>query len=126
MDPANSLVNRNAAQLHLVYHTAPAPEPTNNFPPPFEVFRHAMFYDIDVLEPTVKPAQLIEPKTIPKKSVTTSNMSPLHQMKNNVSPSDVVCANGLQLIMKNSNGSAACVKTSSAARLMATGWGSFF
>ena len=126
-DPANSLVNRNAAQLHLVYHTAPAPEPTNNFPPPFEVFRHTMFYDIDVLEPTVKPVQLIEPKTtIPKKSVTTSDISPLKQMKNNVNPSDVVCAERLQLIMKNSDGSAACVKPSSTSKLIDLGWGSFF
>ena len=37
MSPSNSMVNRNTAQLHLVYHTAPAPEMTANFPPPFEV-----------------------------------------------------------------------------------------
>ena len=49
MSPENSLVNHNTAQIHLVYHTAPAPEMTNNFPPPFEVFEHTMFYDIDVL-----------------------------------------------------------------------------
>ena len=49
MFPENSLVNHNTAQIHLVYHTAPAPEMTNTFPPPFEVFEHTMFYDIDIL-----------------------------------------------------------------------------
>ena len=61
MMPDNSLVNRNTAQLHLVYHDAPSSEMTANFPPPFETFEHTMFYDIDVLPPTVKPVELVEP-----------------------------------------------------------------
>ena len=49
MTPGDSMVNHNSAQLHLVYHTPPAPEMTDNFPPPFEMFTHLMFYEIDVL-----------------------------------------------------------------------------
>jgi len=49
MTPGDSKVNHNAVQLHMVYHTAPTPDGTNNFPPPFEVFEHLMFYDINVL-----------------------------------------------------------------------------
>jgi len=50
MTPGDSKVNHNAVQLHMVYHTAPTPDGTNNFPPPFEVFEHLMFYDINVLQ----------------------------------------------------------------------------
>ncbi len=127
MTPGNSMVNHNTAQLHLVYHTPTAPEMTNNFPPPYEIFSHTMFYDIDVLKPSVIPAQLEEPKTSPHpvKSMT-SKMSPHKQMKNNVNPSDVVCAEKLQLIKKIADGSAACVKSSSAAKLIQMGWGSTF
>ena len=49
MTPGDSKVNHNAVQLHMVYHTAPSPDGTNNFPPPFEVFEHLMYYDINVL-----------------------------------------------------------------------------
>ena len=125
MTPDDSKVNHDAAQLHLVYHTAPAPEPTKNFPPPFEVFEHTMFYDLDVLTPSVIPAQLVEPKA-PTPSPKTTSMSPLMQMKNNVNPIDVVCDNGLELLKKTSDGSAACVKSTTAAKLVQRGWGSSF
>ena len=49
MTPGDSKVNPNTVQLHLVYHTAPTPDGTNNFPPPFETFNHLMYYDINVL-----------------------------------------------------------------------------
>ncbi|MFQ5476416.1 MAG: hypothetical protein ACE5DT_05225 [Nitrosopumilus sp.] len=120
MSPENSAVNRNTAQLHLVYHTAPAPEMTDNFPPPFEVFEHTMFYDIDVLPPTVKPTQLTESET------TLSKMSPKAQMKQGVDSADVQCRHGNTLVMKNSNGSAACVNSSSVEKLIQRGWASQF
>jgi hypothetical protein len=120
MMPDNSAVNHNTAQIHLVYHTAPAPEMTANFPPPFEVFEHTMFYDIDVLPPTVKPSELTEPE------MTLTKMSPHAQMKNNVDPADVQCNHGQSLIMKNSNGSAACVNSDSVEELIQRGWASQF
>jgi len=50
MTPGDSKVNHDAVQLHMVYHTTPTPDGTNNFPPPFEVFEHLMYYDINVLQ----------------------------------------------------------------------------
>ena len=50
-------------------------------------------------------------------------MSPLKQMKSGVEPEDVVCDEGLVLMQKSSDGSAACVKESSSAKLVARGWG---
>ncbi|MFQ5781879.1 MAG: hypothetical protein ACE5GR_02340 [Nitrosopumilus sp.] len=47
--PGDSKVNHDTAQLHMVYHSMPG-EMTANFPPPFEVFNHLMFYDISVLQ----------------------------------------------------------------------------
>ncbi|MFQ5439913.1 MAG: hypothetical protein ACE5DL_00465 [Nitrosopumilaceae archaeon] len=135
MSPSNSLVNRNTAQLHLVYHTAPAPEMTTNFPPPFEVFEHTMFYDIDVLPPKVKPAQLKESKGVPEKekSQQTSasakglaQMSPRAQMNHGVDSGDIKCRAGFELLMKISDGSGTCVKSKSVEKLIQRGWGSFF
>lgn len=90
--PENSAVNHNTAQLHLVYHTAPAPEMTNNFPPPLEVFEHAMFYDIDVLPPSVKPVQLKESKmehddtVIPQKDSHTDSDDNVEEELSKMSP----------------------------------------
>jgi plastocyanin len=137
MSPENSAVNHNTAQLHLVYHTAPAPEMTANFPPPFEVFEHTMFYDIDVLPPTVKPTELKEPKgghddkdkTQKQSSASPtglSHMSPRAQMNQGVDSGDVQCRQGFELIMKNSDASAACIHSQSVEKLIQRGWGSFF
>ena len=120
MSPSNSAVNHNTAQIHLVYHTAPAPEMTANFPPPFDVFEHTMFYDIDVLPPTVKPAQLTEPE------MDLSKMSPRGQMKHGVDPADVQCRQTFELVMKISNGSAACVHSNSIEKLVQLGWAGQF
>lgn len=50
-------------------------------------------------------------------------MSPLKQMESGVDTADVVCDEGLILMEKSSDGSAACVKESSSAKLVARGWG---
>ncbi len=49
-------------------------------------------------------------------------MSPLQQMKSGVAPADVTCKDGLELIFKAIDGSAACVKPSSVEKLIQTGW----
>ncbi|MFQ5781866.1 MAG: hypothetical protein ACE5GR_02275 [Nitrosopumilus sp.] len=128
MSPENSMVNHNTAQLHLVYHTAPAPEMTANFPPPFETFEHTMFYDLDVLQPTVKPAQLVDNGRDEhgSSSMELSQMSPKAQMKHGIDSADVQCRQGLELVMKNSDGSAACVSSGSVDKLIQRGWASQF
>jgi hypothetical protein len=47
-------------------------------------------------------------------------------MKNNVDPADVQCSHGKSLVMKNSNGSAACVNSDSVEELIQRGWASQF
>ncbi len=48
--------------------------------------------------------------------------SPLKQIAQGTPPDEVICNEGLQLIMKN-NGSPACVKTTTAEKLIERGWG---
>jgi hypothetical protein len=50
--------------------------------------------------------------------------SPKKQMNEGVEAGAVVCKEGLDLIIKVSTGSAACVKSSSVEILIARGWGS--
>lgn len=54
----------------------------------------------------------------------TQVQSPRKQMDEGVEAEDVVCKEGLELIIKASTGSAACVKSSSVEILLARGWGS--
>ena len=51
-------------------------------------------------------------------------MRPLQQMKSGVDPQDVVCKEGLVLMLRTSDGSATCVTESSSTRLLDMGWGS--
>jgi len=48
--------------------------------------------------------------------------SPLKQFKSGIDAKDVVCKEGLQLVIKSKVGSPACVKPSSAAKLALWGW----
>jgi hypothetical protein len=50
-------------------------------------------------------------------------MSPRQQMKLGAALNDVVCKEGLQLMKKTSDGTAACVKPTSVDRLIQRGWG---
>ena len=49
--------------------------------------------------------------------------SPLAQSRNNIPVDKVVCAPDLQIIMKKTDGSPACVKAASVAKLIERGWG---
>jgi len=55
---------------------------------------------------------------------TTQIKSPKKQMNEGVEAGAVACNEGLELIIKTSTGSAACVKSSSVETLIARGWGS--
>ncbi|MEW6043856.1 MAG: PEFG-CTERM sorting domain-containing protein [Thermoproteota archaeon] len=52
-----------------------------------------------------------------------ADMPPLKQVEAGVEPEDVACDSGMELIIKNSNGSPACVKPATAERLVQLGWG---
>lgn len=53
-------------------------------------------------------------------------LSPHQQMKTGTSPQDVICNEGLELMERVSNGSAVCVKESSATTLIARGYSKYF
>jgi len=52
-----------------------------------------------------------------------ADLTPLKQVDVGIEPEDVVCASGMELLIKNSNGSPACVKPETAERLIQLGWG---
>ena len=64
--------------------------------------------------------------TMMKKEDTVMKMehmdSPLKQMKSGVVASDITCKEGLELIFKVADGSAKCVSSSTASKLVARGW----
>jgi len=47
---------------------------------------------------------------------------PLKQIKDGIEPSNVTCTEGLELVLKQSNGKPACVKPTSATKLIERGW----
>ncbi len=57
-----------------------------------------------------------------KEGGTEPMLSPLKQMKSGVSSENVICKAGLELIIKNSNGSAACVFPDTVTALIERGW----
>lgn len=63
-----------------------------------------------------------------KESIETHDHSvayfppPLQQIRNGVKATSVMCTEGLELVLKQSNGQPACVKPSSVAKLIERGW----
>jgi len=62
-------------------------------------------------------------RSIPLGMMSITKMSPRAQMENGIPASEVTCKQGLDLILKSRDGSAACVKPSTALKLIASGWG---
>ena len=59
-------------------------------------------------------------------AMALSKMSPNAQMKHGVDSADVKCRQGFELVMKNSDGSAACINSHSVEKLIQRGWASLF
>lgn len=86
------------------------------------VFREFGEYTAKITGPSAKTLFLhfsygIEPPEI---------KPPLKQMKSGIIPSDVTCNEGLELLMKNSNGNAACVTKHTGEILLQRGWANYF
>jgi len=47
---------------------------------------------------------------------------PLKQIKDGINPSNVTCTEGLELVLKQTNGQPACIKPTSVAKLIERGW----
>ena len=60
--------------------------------------------------------------TISKPTLTNDVTSPRMQVKQGIAPSDIICNYGLELVFKNSDNSPACVKPSTAEKLIERGW----
>ncbi len=54
--------------------------------------------------------------------VEKKEISPRKQVSSGTNPQDVVCSDGLELIFKSTNSSPACVKPSTAEKLIKRGW----
>ena len=52
--------------------------------------------------------------------------SPLKQMRTGINASDVICNEGLELLMKTSNGKAVCLSESTATIMIQRGWADYF
>ena len=48
MNPDDGLVYDDKIEFHLVFHEAPGPEATDNFPPPHDFFYHLTFQDVEI------------------------------------------------------------------------------
>ena len=57
-----------------------------------------------------------------KMEMSSAKMSPRAQMAQGTPASEVICKEGLVLILKSSDGSAACVKANTATKLVERGW----
>jgi len=89
--------------------TPPTPTPTPPTPTP--------------TPPTPTPT----PTPTPPTSIPTPMPvdPPRKQIASGVAPHEVICTEGLELIFKVTNGFPACVKPSTATKLLERGWGSF-
>lgn len=49
-------------------------------------------------------------------------VSPLQQVKNGVNPTNVICVDGMELVLRYTDGKPACIKSSSVSKLIERGW----
>ena len=49
-------------------------------------------------------------------------MAPLKQIENGVVPNEIICKEGMQLVLKNTDGDPACVKPASVNKLIERNW----
>lgn len=75
---------------------------------------------------SIRPVSETTTFLISKETPIKNGVYPKDQMAYGVSASDVICRQGFELMMKNSDGSAACVTSSSAEKLVQRDWGILF
>lgn len=75
------------------------------------------------------PTDILEGKAVHEESEEHeeereyADLPPLQQVEAGIEPEEVICDSGMQLLIKNSDGSPACVKPTTAERLIQLGWG---
>lgn len=55
-------------------------------------------------------------------ALAITTLSPLKQIHNGITPSDVMCNNGLELVLKQTTGQSVCIKPQSVSKLIQRGW----
>lgn len=81
----------------------------------------------NVVSPTggqLKQDLVITSQNVAMVSGQTGFLSPLKQFESGISPQDVKCKEGLQLVLKAEDGSPACVKPDTVSKLVERGWAS--
>jgi len=73
-----------------------------------------------------KSCPMCEEKGHHASDMALSKMSPHAQMRHGVASGDVTCRGGFELLMKNSDNSAACINSHSVEKLIHRGWASHF
>ncbi len=76
-----------------------------------------------ILEKLEEAEALVLGSMEPEEEHEYDGIAPLKQVEAGVEPEDVACVTGMDLLIKNSNGSPACVKPETAERLIQLGWG---
>lgn len=66
--------------------------------------------------------QLAVPAFAPSHPEYVGVEAPLKQISDGVEPANVTCSEGLEIVLKKSNGNPACIKPSSVAKLIERGW----
>jgi len=77
-------------------------------------------------EVEIKAHKEAEKKESHVSEMALSKMSPRAQMKHGIASGDVQCREGFELVMKNSDSSAACINSHSVEKLIQRGWASYF
>ncbi|WP_179372227.1 cupredoxin domain-containing protein [Nitrosopumilus ureiphilus] len=114
-----------APQGHTVYHKVIPLVDSTKFSekvPTSGLFRDFGKYMVKITGPSAKSLFLPFDFGIAPKEFN----SPLKQMRTGTEPGDVVCNEGLEIFMKNSNGQAVCLTESTATILMQRGWADYF
>ena len=73
-----------------------------------------------------KTSHASDEKSSHASEMALSKMSPRAQMKHGVASGDVTCRDGFELVMKNSDNSAACINSHSVEKLIQRGWADYF
>ena len=69
----------------------------------------------------IEDEEIMEEEEVMEEEIIETILSPLKQIKEGISPENVVCKDGLELVLKIS-GQPACIQSTSVEKLIAWGW----
>jgi hypothetical protein len=78
---------------------------------------------IDVILEKLEQAEGLVMTSVEEEERKYADLPPLQQLEAGVEPQEVTCESGMELLIKNSDGSPACVRPITAERLIQLGWG---